>query len=884
MVPPRLLPLAVLMALLDAGAARSGERSSEAPTFEATVRPILKAHCFQCHGEEAKPKGGLDLRWVRAMVAGGDSGPAVEPGRRDESLIWERIEADEMPPGDKKLSAREKAALAAWIDAGASTTRPEPEALPPPGPVLTDEERGFWSFRPIARIEVPKVAHPEAVRNPIDAFLLARLEKDGLAFAPEANKSTLIRRATFDLTGLPPSPQEVEAFLADEAPDAFDRLVDRLLASSHYGERWARHWLDVVGYSDSDGEPSKDTVRPYAYHYRDYLIRALNADRPWDDLIREQLAGDEMLAPPYRDLRPEDRDRLIATGFLRMVPDTTAEPGVDADIARDEVVADAIKVVSSSLLGLTVGCAQCHSHRYDPISQEDYFRFRAIFDPAFNISQWRTPAQRLVSLWSADDRAKAAEVDAKVKVAQAERGAKIAELVAQVLERELAGLPDDLRSRVREALDAPVKQRTDEQKALMKAHPRVLVSPGNVSLYDAKAFQAISAQFDKKAADARVGRPAEAFVHATTEVAGPVPPTRLNVRGDPKQPSHEVAPAELTVLATSTGPAEIPVDDPALPTTGRRLAYARRLTDGKHPLVVRVLLNRAWMHHFGRGIVATPADFGTLGDRPTHPELLDWLAADFVAGDWRFKRLHRRIMTSTAYRQASRRESTADSGDPDNRLLGRMSVRRLEAEAVRDAILAASGKLDATMFGPPLPVALDEAGQVLVGMDTRDTAGRQRGKPGSLGGAEFRRSLYIQVRRSLPLSFSESFDTPTLTPNCERRASSTVATQSLALMNNEFVVEQSLAFADRVIRLAGADPAARVDRAWWIALGHGPTAEQKADAVAFLSEQESDIAGRPKPPPAPKGSPGPPAPDPDRAALATLGQALFGSNAFLYVD
>jgi hypothetical protein len=338
------------------------------------------------------------------------------------------------------------------------------------------------------------------------------------------------------------------------------------------------------------------------------------------------------------------------------------------------------------------------------------------------------------------------------------------------------------------------------------------------------------------------------------------------------------------VLATSTGPAEIPVDDPALPTTGRRLAYARRLTDGKHPLVVRVLVNRAWMHHLGRGIVATPADFGTLGDRPTHPELLDSLAADFVAGDWRFKRLHRRIMTSTAYRQASRRESTADSGDPDNRLLGRMSVRRLEAEAVRDAILAASGKLDATMFGPPLPVALDEAGQVLVGMDTRDTAGRQRGKPGSLGGAEFRRSLYIQVRRSLPLSFSESFDTPTLTPNCERRASSTVATQSLALMNNEFVVEQSLAFADRVIRLAGADPAARVDRAWWIALGHGPTAEQKADAVAFLSEQESDIAGRPKPPPAPKGSPGPPAPDPDRAALATLGQALFGSNAFLYVD
>jgi mono/diheme cytochrome c family protein len=884
MVPPRLLPLAALLALLNAGVARSDETSAEAPTFEATVRPILKAHCFQCHGEEAKPKGGLDLRLVRAMVAGGDSGPAVEPGRRNESLIWERVEANEMPPGDKKLSAREKAALAAWIDAGAPTSRPEPETLPPPGPVLTNEERGFWSFRPVARVEVPKVAHPEAVRNPIDGFLLARLEKAGMAFASEADKPTLIRRATFDLTGLPPSPEEIEAFLADTAPDAFDRLVDRLLASPHYGEHWTRHWLDVVGYSDSDGEPSKDTVRPYAYHYRDYLIRALNADRPWNDLIREQLAGDEMLAPPYQNLSLEDRDRLIATGYLRMVPDTTAESGVDADIARDEVVADAIKVVSSSFLGLTVGCAQCHSHRYDPISQDDYFRFRAIFDPAYDTTRWRTPTQRLVSLWSADDRAKAAEVDARLKVVETERKAKVAELVAQVLEREMAAIPDDLRPKVREALDASVNQRTDDQKALLKTYPRVLVSPGNVTLYDAKAFGAITTEFDKKAAEARAGRPAEAFVHATTEIPGQVPPTRLNVRGDPKQPSREVAPAELTVLASSSSPAQIPTDDPALPTTGRRLAYAQRLTDGNHPLVTRVLVNRVWMNHFGRGLVATPADFGALGERPSHPELLDWLAADFVAGGWKLKQLHRLIMTSTVYRQASRQGATADLGDPDNRLLGRMPVRRLEAETVRDAILAASGKLDVTMFGPPVPVALDEAGQVLIGKDTRDTAGRQRGKPGSLGGAEFRRTLYIQVRRSLPLSFTETFDAPTLTPNCERRASSTVATQSLALMNNEFVVEQSLAFADRVIRQAGADPSARVDRAWWIALGHAPTAKQKAEALTFLAEQKTDLAALPKPPAPPKGSQAQPPTDPDRAAVATMGQALFGSNAFLYVD
>ena len=884
MVPPRSLPLAALAALLAAGPARSGEPPAATPTFEGAARPILKAHCFHCHGEQPKPKAELDLRLVRAMVAGGRSGPAIEPGRRDESLLWERVEADEMPPGDKKLSASEKAVLAAWIDAGAPTARPEPEALPPHGPVLTDEERGFWSFRPIRRPEVPRTTRPETVRDPVDAFLLARLEKDGLAFAPEANKPTMIRRATFDLTGLPPTPEEVAGFLADTAPDAYDRLVDRLLAGPHYGERWARHWLDVVGYADSDGEPSKDTVRPYAYHYRDYLIRALNADHPWDELIREQIAGDEMVALPYRDLSPADRDRLVATGFLRMVPDATAEPGVDPDVARDAVVADALKVVSSALLGLTVGCAQCHAHRYDPISHDDYYRFRAIFEPAFDVGRWRTPAQRLVSLWSAADRVKAAEVDARVKVVEAERRAKVEDLVARVLDRELAELPEDLRPELREARDTPAKQRTDGQEALLKAHPRVLVNPSNVSLYDGKAFRAIAAEFDKQAAEARKGRPAEDFVHATTEVPGPAPPTRLHVRGDPKQPAHEVAPGELAVLAAATGSPEIPPDDPALPTTGRRLAYARHLTDGRHPLVARVLVNRVWMHHFGRGIVATPADFGALGERPTHPELLDWLADDFVAGGWRLKRLHRRIMTSTAYRQASRTGPATDAVAPDDHRLGRMPVRRLEAEAVRDAILAASGRLDQTMFGPPLPVALDEAGQVLVGKDTRDAAGRQRGKPGSLDGAEFRRSVYIQVRRSLPLSFAEAFDAPTLTPNCERRASSTVATQALALMNNEFVVEQSLAFADRVTRLAGPDPSARVELAWRLALGREPTAEQKVDAVAFLAEQRADLASRP-PPETPKGKPSPAAaPDPDRAALASLGQALFGSNAFLYVD
>ncbi|MDR3633847.1 MAG: PSD1 and planctomycete cytochrome C domain-containing protein [Isosphaeraceae bacterium] len=846
----------------------------EAPLgFETHVRPILKAHCFQCHGEEPKPKGGLDLRLVRAMVKGGISGEALVPARRDESLLWDRIEAGEMPPGEKKLSASEKATIAAWIDQGAKTLRTEPAKLPP-GPVFTEEERTFWSFQPIRRPAEPKVRHISLVRKPVDAFLLAKLEEKGLAFSPEADRRTLIRRASFDLLGLPPTPEEVDAFVNDVRPDAYERLIDRLLESPHYGERWARHWLDVAGYADSDGDPTSDALRPYSYRYRDYLVRSLNADRPWDELVREQLAGDELLKPPYQDLSPADRDRLIATGFLRMAPDTTAAPAGEVVQARDDAIAETIKVVSTSLLGLTVGCAQCHSHRYDPISQEDYYRFRALFEPALDPANWRVPAARLVSLWSAAERQRAAEVDAEVAKIFEERQKKLGDLVAKVLERELAAAPAELRDKLRAARDTPEAKRDAGQKDLLKTYPRVLVSLGNVSLYDPVASQAIVAEADKKTADARAKRPADDYVHALTEVSGQVPVTHLLFRGNPTQPKQAVGPGELSLLASLTGATPIAADDPAVPTTGRRLAYARYLTGGKHPLLPRVLVNRVWMHHFGRGIVATPADFGALGERPTHPELLDWLADEFVRDGWSLKRLHRLVMNSTAYRQSSRRDPKLDAIDPDNRLLGRMPVRRLEAEALRDALLAASGRLNRTMYGPALPVAMDEAGQVLVGVDTRDAAGRQQGRPGSLGGAENRRSLYVQVRRTLPLSFMETFDAPTLTPNCERRASSTVAPQALSLMNNEFVIEQSEALAERVAAAAGADPGARARLAWRLALGSEPSAERILAAARFLVEQRAEFAAQAPKPPA----------DPDRSALATFCQVLYGSNAFLYVD
>ena len=856
-------------------------------TFEQHVRPILKAHCFSCHGEEAKPKARLDLRLVRTMTKGGTSGEAIVAGRHEESLLWERIDGDEMPPGEKKLTPEQKAAITDWIDQGAATIRPEPEALAV-GAVVTEEDRTFWSFRPIHRPEVPPVRGASRVRTPIDAFLLERLEAEGLDFAPEADRRTLIRRITLDLTGLPPTPAAVEDYVADGAPDALERLVDRLLATPQYGEHWARHWLDVAGYADSDGYTPKDLERKYAWKYRDYVVRALNADRPWDELIREQLAGDEMVAPPYANLAPADLDKLIATGLLRMAPDGTGDPGTDASVARNDVVAETIKIVSSAFLGLTVGCAQCHAHRYDPISHEDYYRFRALFEPALDWKHWRGPRERLVSLWSAADRQRAAAADAEVKQILSERATAVAELVQQVLERELAAAPEEVREALRAARTTPLAKRTPVQAQLLKDYPRVNVTTGNVSLYDGKAHRAVLAAFASRVSEAQKRRPAEDEVQALTEVAGQVPTTYLFARGDFAQPRQAVEAGELTILAQAVGTPEIPVDDPGLPSTGRRLAYARHLTSGRHPLVARVLVNRLWLNHFGRGLVGTPADFGALGERPTHPDLLDWLADELMSGGWTLKRLQRMILTSTAYRQSSRRTVALDARDPENRLLGRMPVRRLAAEAVRDAILAASGRLNLQMFGPPVPVAPDETGLVIVGLDNRDAAGRPVGNRGSLGGLEFRRSLYIQVRRSLPLGLLETFDAPAMTPNCNRRTSSTVAPQALLLMNNDFVIAQADAFAERVAAAAGPDCAAQVRLAWQWALAALPDDAQVASAALFIARQRAEFvaSAQVRQGQGEKASPKSPNPNPDPAhqALANLCQALLSSSAFLYVD
>jgi hypothetical protein len=722
---------------------------------------------------------------------------------------------------------------------------------------------------------LPAVNDPAQLRSPIDAFLLARLEQQGLAFSPPTDKPTLIRRATYDLTGLPPSPDEVDAFLANESPDAFERLTDRLLAGPQYGERWSRHWLDVAGYADSNGYTEKDSERKYAYKYRDYVIHALSADKPWDAFLREQLAGDEMLTPPYANLTPEQADLLAATGFLRMAPDGTADGAPDQNLARNDVVAESLKIVTSSILGLTVGCAQCHNHRYDPIPQADYYRLRAIFEPAYATQNWRLPQARLVSLWTDAVRQEAQAIDAELSKLRDERWAEMNRIVAEIFEMEVGKLPAELQEPARVARKTPVFERTPDQRQIMKDYPSLNVDQGSAYLYDGKRVKEFNERYDQRQKELQARRPVDDFVPCLTEIPGQAPATHVFYRGDITQPKQQVEPGDLSVL--STAGVAIPADDPNLPTTGRRLAFSRWLTSGQHPLVGRVLVNRVWLHHFGRGLVATPGDFGHLGARPTHPELLDWLATRFQADGWGLKRFHRLMMSSTAYQQSSRRSTQLDQLDPENLLLGRMSIRRLEAEAVRDSVLAASGLLNLQQHGEPVPVTVDEVGQVIVGLDNRDSAGRPEGNRKSLGADEFRRSVYVQVRRSQPLSMLETFDAATLAPNCELRTRSTVAPQSLLMMNSDFALAQSQAMAERIVKMA-KDAPARIRLAWRLILASEPGESQLAAAAAFLAAQEREIAAQP--PPSDKT----PMPEPPIRALAALCQALFSSNAFLYVD
>lgn len=858
--------------------------------FEKDVRPILKTHCFQCHGEEGEMKGGLDVRLARFILKGGKDGPVIVPGKVAESHLLDLIKKGEMPKGKTKLSDKDIATLEAWVAQGAKTARPEPEKLGPEH-AFTDEERAWWSLQPITHPKAPSSKTAAKLELGIDAFIAAKLSEKGLSFSPEADPVTFIRRASFDLIGLPPTPAEVDAFVAayiKNPESSIQHLVDRLLASPHYGERWGRHWLDSAGYADSEGFGERDLERLWAWKYRDYVINALNKDKPFDQFIREQLAGDEMVPLPYKDLSPDKIEKLAATGFLRMSPNGTGEKSDAA--TQNANIADTIKMVGTSVYGLTIGCAQCHDHRYDPISQADYYRLRAVFEPGFDTKAWRSPAGRLVSLMTEKETAEAAKIEVEAKKLDTARLAKAEEFITEVLEKELAKAPEKDRDALRTAYRTELKKRTADQTKLLKTWPRVnQLSSGSLYLYDTtnKTKHADTLKkMTEEAAAVRATKPKQEFLHAFTELPKKpeaIPATFIFNRGQFDQPKEQVKPSDLTVLA-SFRKIDIPEKNAALPTTGRRLALATELTDGKHPLVARVMVNRIWMHHFGKGIVASAGDFGLLGSKPTHPELLDWLATDFVARGWSLKQLHRQIMTSRTYRQASTRDATRDRIDPDNSYLSRMSVRRLEAEILRDSLLAVSGKLNPQVGGKPVPVMFNEEGQVVIGIDTTDTAGRPSGKVVPLNGEEFRRSIYVQARRSRQLEMFSTFDAPIMEPNCDARTVTTVSPQSLLLMNSTTMRVHAQQFAQRLQAEGGKDTADQIRYAFKLVNGKAPSESDVQQSVEFVQAQTEFYKANPTPLEVQLGVPSKTPGDPAFLGLTALCHALLSSNSLLYVD
>jgi len=825
--------------------------AGEPVTFEQHVRPILKVYCLDCHGAGEKMPANLDLRLKRFILAGGKHGTAIVPGDPAKSLLLRRIKSGEMPLGEKKLAPEQIAVIEKWIAGGALTLHDEPSRLPP-GLGITAEERASWFYQPLKRPTPPTFAQADRVRTPVDAFVLAKLREKGLSFNPDADRATLIRRATFDLTGLPATQKETDDFLADTSPDAYEKLLDRLLTSPAYGERWGRHWLDAAGYADSDGDGTVDTVRPFAWRYRDYVIRSLNADKPLDQFVIEQVAGDELVPRPWTNLKPEQIDLLAATGFLRTAPDGTASSGNPADAER--VMADTLKIVTSSLLGTSVACAQCHDHRYDPIPQSDYYQLRAVFEPALDPGTWRRPGQRLVSLYTDADRARAAAVEAEAAKMQAEVNQKQTAAVKVAFEKELEKFPVDQRPLLKSAFETAAGKRSEEQKKLVAANPKLNITPGVLYQYNQKAADEIKAMQAKVQAK-RAQRPVEEFVAVMAEVPGRVPATRLFHRGDSRQPKgSDLTPADLTVAAPEGKRFEIAPKESNLPTSGRRLAWARHLTDGTHPLFGRVMANRIWLNHFGRGIVDTPGEFGKLGQLPSHPELLDWLATELPRRSWSLKAIHKLIMTSTVYRQSSQRDPAKEAADSANVLYGHFPLRRLEGEAVRDRMLAVAGRLDRTQYGRPVAVVEDAVGQV----GTPDEAPR--------------RSVYLQARRSKPVAFLTTFDAPAGELNCERRNSTTSAPQALMLLNSDFTRKQAGHFAKRVRTDMKGNVTAEqlVARAWQLAYLRSPTADELRLASTFLTTQTATLRATVK--------------DPELAALTNLCQQLLASNEFLYVE
>ncbi|MDB5351826.1 MAG: Protein of unknown function (DUF1553)/Protein of unknown function [Planctomycetota bacterium] len=695
--------------------------------------------------------------------------------------------------------------------------------------VQAGEIETHWSFVPPKRPDLPVTHDPKWTRNPIDAFVLARLESEGLHPAPEADRTTLIRRLSFDLIGLPPTPEDVEAFVNDHASNAYDKLVDRLLASPHHGERWAQHWLDLARYADSDGF-EYDQARPDMWRYRDWVVSALNADLPYDRFIRLQLAGDEA--------ETDDPQAFIATGFNRLYPDMVDQN--DQGLRRQNALNDITETTGSVFLGLTIGCARCHDHKTDPIKQKDFYALQAFFTPAQFCDDVviAGAAERIAS--ESASRAWDQEIG--------RARAAIVRIEAPIRETIAAGPPSGLSDEAARAFSKADGDRNTEDVKLVYEATRAdrRIKPDAI----ARALTAdLRREWDgwKTRLDSLTKLPPTPLPRARglDESPGTPPPTFLLRRGDFQSRGPEVAPAFPGMIAKGQSPMIA-----AQPTSsGRRSALVDWLVRPDHPLTSRVMINRLWQHHFGRGIVATPGDFGAMGEEPSHPELLDWLATELVSRGWSLKAMHRLIVTSATYRQSSLIDPAALKADPDNALLWRHARSRLDGETIRDAMLAASGKLNRASGGPCVFPELPKELMKLSGKGAIwPVSSREEDRN--------RRSLYVFLRRNLRYPLFEAFDKPDTNASCPKRAVTTIAPQSLSLLNGSLANDSARALADRVSREAGGDADRRIDRAYRLALGHSPDGEERRIAGEFLRE----------------------------GTLTDLCLALMNLNEFVYVD
>ena len=774
--------------------------------FDKEVRPLLETHCLKCHGGEEKIKGGLRLTTRDDLLKGGDLGPVLNADKPGDSLFLRAIRYTDdklqMPPKGK-LPPDAIATLTRWVEMGApfSGTLAPAKAVAHEKVPTPEDARSFWSFQPLRRPPVPAVKKADWVRNPIDAFVLSKLEDKGFRPAPEAGKVTLLRRAYYDLTGLPPTPADVEAFLADASPDAYDKVLDRLLASPHYGEKWGRHWLDLVRFAETNSY-ERDGPKPNAWRYRDYVIKSFNEDKPYDRFLKEQLAGDEM--PDAA----KSSDPVIATGYYRLGiwDDEPTDPVQSRYDGLDDIVATTGQV----MLGLTVDCARCHDHKIDPIPQKDYYKLLAFFH---NINHFKNGG--------ATDEAPVVSDTGREAFDQrmAEAAQQRKQLMEQVEEWEL------------------------NFKQLLEGEPgREPVTPAELPDLIRKEGKRVFGEERFKQYMQLRGRlrrsqfPSDIPTALAVTEAGPkAPETFVHIRGSAHAMGAKVEPGFPEVLTSE--PAVIPEPPPGAPSSGRRTVLANWIASPDNKLTARVMANRLFQYHFGRGIVRSPNNFGLQGDAPTHPELLDWLASEFVAQGWKMKAMHRLIMTSSAYRMGSTGgDPAALAADPRNDLLWRFDLRRLTAEELRDSILALNGTLNKKVYGPSVYPPIPK--EVLAGQSVPGKGWETSGPEDSA-----RRSVYVHVKRSLRLPILQSFDAAEPDSSCPVRFVTVQPTQALGTLNSEFMNQEADKLAERLKREAGVDLRRQVALGMRLVTCREPTDKDVARGVELVeSMTKSDGA------------------------------------------